>query len=504
VIVHFAVTATGTNATDDDSNVSPVDVATDADGKATTTLTDPAAANGDSATVTVTIPNQADTDPILPGTQTSSDSTTTTWQQRTPSLIDLKPDVLTAEIGSSNTFIATVTDQFGLPAANQNVDFVVENSASTSDTDRVANNANYFDRITDQNGEASLTFTDQGPALSEGSNQVRAWADFTENDTRDSTEPQDTSTVNFVAQSTTVNQLDIDVDGTCNPTMASPGHENNNSRAVTLDSNPADDQFPVCALVTNARNTVIAGHLVTFTISGVGNFVNADGSDGGKSTSAYSDASGIAHVVVRSDGGSGSQSITASLDSGTETGTITYTSTTAKLAVTSPAPYYTTVPGGNSVVFSGTGGKPGETLVVHRKVGNGTYADLSSGPVVGSDGTWSFTLPVSTLTAVYFSGQTGDSGVKVIKTTLNITYPSSYYTNARKGTRVAIYGSGARPGESIYVYEKVGNGSYQRLSTRPVCTSYGTWAFRPVINATTAFFFRGADGSSDTVVYRAV
>lgn len=626
VIVDFTISATGVNTTDDDAFLSPLSGSTGANGTTTTTLTNPGPVNSDSVTVTATIRGQLDTDPITPGTQgPSSDSATKQWQSHRPASLVLTPDVLTAQTNGTVTFTATVRDQFGDLVSGQNVDFVVENTPDGSDTDRTANNnaVSGLDRTTDENGQATFTFTDVGSRTTEGNNQVRAWADIVENDIDDgSSEPDDTATAKFINEPTTGNKVDIDVDGTCNPTTTSPGTDLNDSRTVSFDSNPSDDAYPVCALVQNVNGTPLAGTEVTFTINGVGTFVNADGSAGTQQTTAITDASGIARVSVRSDGEAGTQAITATAGNGSDTGTITYRPTAAQsrtitltpplkrvesgsavvltatvtdrfgnpvqgatvtfsetgpgafstgtnpqnattnangqatvevtsstseegsqvvtaalqpastdcdlpaddpaagapagtcsdsstityerapeLTITSPSSYYTTVPGAGSVTFRGTGGMAGEQLVGHRKVGNGEYTTFA-GPVVAADGTWSYSLQFTTITAVYFTGETGQTATRVIKTTLNITRPSSYYTTVAKGTVVSMYGSGARPGEALYVYRKVGSGSFVALSERPVATSYGTWAFRTVISASSAFYFRGIPGNSDTVVYR--
>jgi hypothetical protein len=620
VIVDFTISATGANASDNDATLSAASGSTSATGTAQTLVTNPSPANGDSVTVTVTIRGQQDTDPIFPGTQgPSTASATTQWQTRHAASLALRPEVVTAQTNTTATFTAAVRDQFGSVVPNQNVDFVIEGGRSANNSTTLGK-----DQVTDASGEVSFTFTDLGPRDVSSDNTVRAWADVTENDLYDGAgEPQDTATAHFTTESVAPYRLDLDVDGTCNPSTSSPATDQNDARAVTFDAEPRDDAYPICALVQNANGSALAGSLVTFSASGVGVFVNPDGSSGGQETTAYTDGSGIAHLSVRSDGAAGTQTINATDGSAGDAGTLTYkaaaaqarsvdlspasttvapgsvvqltasvtdrfgnpvegvnvsfaesgpgafqggatpqtantdaaghatarvTSTSseqgtetvtatidqavtdcerstddpagaaagrctdsamvtyktlARLAVTRPSSYYTTIAGGTALTFSGTGGKSGERLVVHRKIGNGGYTTFA-GPVVRANGTWSYPLGVTTITAVYFSGVNGTTAVRVIKTRLNVTSPSSYYTNVAKGSRVAMYGSGARPGEYLYVYRKVGNGAWQLLSDRPRTTSYGTWAYRPVITATTAYYFRGRNGLSDTVVYRAV
>lgn len=280
----------------------------------------------------------------------------------------------------------------------------------------------------------------------------------------------------------------------------------------------------VKATVLDRLGNPVAGQSVTFTESGPGRFTSGPSTEPSTIT-ATTGADGTITVELTSlSTESGTETVVATLPTtggvdeceraaGDPTGapagscsaSTSFTWTTGQsttFKILSPASYYTTVAGGTFANFSGVGGAPGEVLTVHRKIGNGSYTTMA-GPTVGSDGTWIYSLKVTTTTAVYFSGANGTTGVKVILTTLNITVPSTYYTTVAKGQRVAIYGSGARPGAVLSIWTKSGSQKdFVKRTNTVTATYYGTWALRFNVYQPMAIYFTGANGKSDTVVYR--
>ena len=138
VLVRFAITSrtngVPANNTTSDATVSPAEATTGADGKASTTLTNPSPVEGDSFVVTATIANQ---DPAGdPGTlnrgatsneEITVDSASKTFADNTVSSdarnIVLTPETATTQSAAARTFTATVTDRFGRPVRNVDVTF---------------------------------------------------------------------------------------------------------------------------------------------------------------------------------------------------------------------------------------------------------------------------------------------------------------------------------------------------------------------------------------------
>jgi hypothetical protein len=277
----------------------------------------------------------------------------------------------------------------------------------------------------------------------------------------------------------------------------------------------------VTATVLDRLGNPVSGAWVDFTESGPGRFLNGTSTEP-STVSAQTGANGTVTVELTSQSTeSGTETVSATLQdqsdctkaagnpSGAPAGVCTAgtsfswtTGTSSTFRILAPANYYTTVAGGTFANFSGVGGVPGETLTVHRKIGNGSYTTMA-GPTVGSDGSWIYSLKVTTTTAVYFTGGNGTTGVKVILTRLNITFPSTYYYTVAKGQRTAIYGSGARPGAVLEIWTKSGNQKeFVKRTNTVTATYYGTWALRFNVYQPMAIYFRGVNGKSDVVVYR--
>ena len=133
---------------------------TGADGKAVFTPTDANAVHGTVNTVTATIAGQ--TTPAPGGVNT--DTGTVTFQQATPHDRDGHArERHYADQRAGSTFTATVIDQFGAPVPGVNVDFSI-----TGRNAALIGGPALMDKITDANGQASITYTDTGAANAAG------------------------------------------------------------------------------------------------------------------------------------------------------------------------------------------------------------------------------------------------------------------------------------------------------------------------------------------------
>jgi hypothetical protein len=90
--------------------------------------------------------------------------------EREATEIELVPEASINDLGASHTLTATVEDQFGDGVADVEVDFAIERDGSTIAT---------FERTTDQDGEATLTYA--GPS-EQAVDSITASFEITEND----------------------------------------------------------------------------------------------------------------------------------------------------------------------------------------------------------------------------------------------------------------------------------------------------------------------------------
>ncbi|MCW2544792.1 MAG: putative adhesin [Frankiales bacterium] len=283
---------------------------TDSTGKLSFTLTDNSAANNSKDTVTAAIAGQS----VPEAGGVNSDSGTVTFQTAAAKFLTLTPALQTTQTGTASTFVATLTDQFGTPVPGANVDFKITGRNSA------LNGPALLDKTTDANGQATLTYTDIGPVNTASSDTIDAWADIvTENDVQNGSEPTDSSLNNFITEPATAGTVDLDVTnvGACASTPDPANDTKSYDPAVTGTTHP------VCALIKTAGGAPLAGKTVTFTLTGVGGFVKADGTVIGSTTTAVTDGSGVASVLVASTF-SGDQNITATIDNKSDTGVITY------------------------------------------------------------------------------------------------------------------------------------------------------------------------------------
>jgi protocatechuate 3,4-dioxygenase beta subunit len=281
---------------------------TDANGKLVFNFSDPAAVNGTVDQIKGEVPGQS-----VPGP--ASDTATVTFKKAVATTLTIEPPLNTTQTGQTSTFVATLTDQFGVPIPNANIDF------SISGRNGGIGAATLRDKTTDSNGKATLQYADTGPGNATGTDTITAVADVvSENDAADVGEPTATATNKFITEPATAGSVDLDVTGTgtCGVTTLDPAND-----AKSYDPAVTGTTHSVCALVKTAGGVPLAGKTVTFTLSGVGSFVDAGGNLKSNPQTATTDANGVATVLVASTQ-SGAQTITASIDNASDSGVITY------------------------------------------------------------------------------------------------------------------------------------------------------------------------------------
>jgi hypothetical protein len=285
---------------------------TAADGTCSVTLTDANPQNSQSIVVTGTIAGAT-------GAGTHSDAGSKTWKGRVVTALVLSPKHDVDLLLDTHSVTATVTDQFGTAVAGADVDFLIPGPTTTN---RNPSGTTGFDKITNASGQAVFTYTDHGGPAAATVDNISAWSESspggTEDDTLNGGEPNDTAQKDW-RSSVTATSAAIDLVG-CN------GDTSNFASATW--NHTANDTVPdveeICASAKTADGTILYNHTMSFSSSGVGNFTDSTGTaNNGTSTTAVIDAGGRAHVFVSSTQ-VGSQTITATLDSASDSGTKTW------------------------------------------------------------------------------------------------------------------------------------------------------------------------------------
>jgi len=405
--VDFTVTSTNNPS---GATVNPTSAVTDGSGIAKTTLTDTNHTNNTVDTVTATIAGQST--PQAGGH--NADSATKTFETAAAKTLDLQPDLATTQIGTASTFVATVKDQFGAPVVGGNVNFTFDPGSRNTSL-----NGTGVDRPTDASGKATFTYTDVAGNSVNTTDSIRATLDANNNGINDPAELSgtltDVSTNKFINEPATAGSVDLDVtnNGACGST-GDPADDTLSGASVT----PATTVRTVCAVAKTAGGVLLAGKTVTFTLSGVGNFVSQDGKTVLTSPqTATTNAQGVATVYVQSTK-SGAQNLTATIDGKSDTGTITYASpAVADARNIDLKPDTSTLNNGNNQL----------TALVTDRFGNpvsGIQVDFTeNGPGQFSNGTSSIsatTGPTGTVTVTFQSGA-GTTGTDVVTATIGTT-----------------------------------------------------------------------------------
>jgi Ca2+-binding RTX toxin-like protein len=250
-----------------------------------------------------------------------------TWAAPTVTTIAITPDSDVNQVGTSHTATATVTDQFGNPMAGVNVDWRVTGRNTVTVNDTVTNNQ----------GQATLTYTDIGPGASAGNDTIRACTDqVTEDDDcggpLDTGEIQDTADKRWIPEAIVAADVEIDMEG-CNGNLADfTDTTGGDAWDAAAASNPVGTSHEVCASAKTAGGEVLEGSTITFTSSGPGHFASsgaATHTDLGTNTTVVIGADGYAHIFLHSTQ-SGTQSVTATLGAASDTGTKPWTALAAR------------------------------------------------------------------------------------------------------------------------------------------------------------------------------
>jgi hypothetical protein len=256
-----------------------------------------------------------------------TDKVNKTWAAPAITTITVTPESDVNQTGTSHTATATVTDQFGDPVSGVNVDWRVtgRNTVTTNNT------------TTNAQGQVTITYTDTGAAGTAGNDTIRACTDqVTEDDdcggALDAGEVQDTADKRWIPEAITAADVEIDMEG-CNGNLADfTDTTGGDAWDAAATPNVADSTHEVCASAKTAGGEVLEGSTITFTSTGPGHFASsgaANHTDLGTTTQVVIGADGYAHVFLHS-AQSGTQSVTATLGSASDTGTKPWTGLAAR------------------------------------------------------------------------------------------------------------------------------------------------------------------------------
>jgi len=254
-----------------------------------------------------------------------TDVVTKTWATPVASSIEVTPESDVNQTGTSHTATATVRDQFGTPMAGVNVDWRV--------TGR--NTAMVNDQITNSNGQVTLTYPDAGATGSAGDDTIRACSEAaaTEDDdcggALDAGEFQDTANKRWIPEPAVAADVEVDMEaegggGDCNANLADfTDTTGNDDWDATAAANDVDTTHKVCASAKTSGGEVLEGHTITFTSTGPGHFASsgvATHNDLPDGAQVVIGANGYAEIFLHSTQ-SGVQTVTASLDGQSDSGT---------------------------------------------------------------------------------------------------------------------------------------------------------------------------------------
>jgi Bacterial Ig-like domain (group 1) len=359
VTVSFAGTSGGTGGPITPSNGVAT---TGADGTATFTVTDASPANLDDDLVTASIGNSYGAGP-----------TTAEWLTRQASDITLTPLLQTVTRGGVVSVTGQLVDQFGSPFAVPGGSMLF--GSSNPSTPLVPMSAT---------GSATFTYTSTSTSVPDSITAHEGAVS--------SSHP---ALVEFVNGSTTASSVTVDTSGN-GSSLVCPGTGAPNNTNLTIGVSDTT----VCAIVKNSNSPAetLAGKSVTFTVSiGKVDATNPTAT----STTTYTvptGPNGIATAVVSSNT-SGTQTVTATADGASGSGTLTYALPTvdkARNIVVSPTS--ASITAGNQQKFTWTvtdqfANPVAGATVSYTQAGAGLSGATSSGTLVtGADGTASVVI----------------------------------------------------------------------------------------------------------------
>ncbi|HVF54373.1 MAG TPA: Ig-like domain-containing protein [Actinomycetota bacterium] len=292
-------------------------------------------------------------------TNARTDVVTKTWGQPTATNIVLTPDVDNNPAGTQHTVTATVTDQFGNPVAGANVDFYV----------RGRNTGTTLNVITNQQGQATLTYTDAGPANAQGTDTITGCIDANADDAGvtevpaagnnpaqvncQTGEAEDDALKNWfpTGQVPAPNEVKIDMTPAAAPNEC-PDTAGSNQFTATATNTVGDAPHRFCIAVFDAAGAPIAGQQVTLSLSGPGNFTNETSTTNtGQQATATTDREGDAIAFLESDT-AGTTTITATAGGRTGTATKEFVSAPALARTIDCSPETATNPPGTTHTIS--------------------------------------------------------------------------------------------------------------------------------------------------------
>ena len=400
------VSGGGTGATGaNDGVLSAATAVSDANGDATVTLTNPNPASGDGFQVLAAIGGTETTKSawllfeaptVAPVPDPTANALGTTFPTA-HGYLSVSPDVVTTQVGTNQTFTATVKDQFGnLKSGVSTIFHVIEgrNTSAASQT-----------KTTDASGKSSATFADTSTApLAAGQKDVvEVVADKDGDLTTTADQISSTADRFYTSGAPVAAAVNGGVGAPTDQFAAAAPYApvtSDDSASVAIDGVKAPTMQTPTRIFFQARNSdnssKLYGRTISLETSGVGNLVT--GSDNSQAPSPYvrtigSDGFVTANVLSIQ---TGDQVITATIDNVTTTVTIHWTNVGLQRVVTL-TPSTATAAQGVQVTVTTTakdayGNKVPQAPVTLSLTGPGSFPDGSSTitAATGPDGT----LPV--------------------------------------------------------------------------------------------------------------
>ncbi|HEX3706595.1 MAG TPA: Ig-like domain-containing protein [Mycobacteriales bacterium] len=344
-------------------------VTTDSTGTAAFTVSDPNAANGDFVNVRAFL-----------GTH-QLNSAEADWQTPVAHTLTLTPPLQSVTKGSQVTVVAQVSDQFGNPwTAADTISY------NTGGPDSAAIGATGVSVPT--NGTGSITISYPSSASAVGEDDIFA---------SDANGANGSAQVEFLTGPASAATVTVDTTGNGSSiTCPSTGTPQNINLAIGTANTP------VCVLVKNANGEVLAGKTVTFTVD-IGKIAGSAPVPAA-STATYvttTNIHGIATAFVNSTK-SGTQTVTATADSASGSGTLTYALPTvdkARNIVVSPTSATITAGGQQKFTWTVTDqftNPVAGVTIDYTQTGPGLPGGASSGVLLTApDGTASLVLNTS-------------------------------------------------------------------------------------------------------------
>ena len=240
-----------------------------------------------------------------------TDKVNKTWEARAIDAVDVSPVTDVNQKGTAHSVTVTVLDQFGDPIPAGDLEITVTGRNAGEGISDVATNAQ---------GVYTFTYTDAN-AAGEGNDVIEACVDADDSDTCDVGEATATADKRWIDEPAVAADIELDMEG-CDGLLPPP---NSNLADASWDAeaaagNVVDNTHLVCATAVTAGGEILYGAEITFTSTGVGEFVDSAGDSLGTTTTVAVDSSGYAQVELYS-AESGTQTVAVANNGQTDTGT---------------------------------------------------------------------------------------------------------------------------------------------------------------------------------------